>query len=176
MSEFLDKLKEEHATYEYPMHLKPAMNSEQRLRTIQRAIQMLQPHNFDTLAFSGISGSSIGFILAHILNKEVISVRQPGVMRRAGGRDVEGYRKAQRYIIVDDLISTGKTVARVIRGVRQLAFHAQCVGALLYYNQKFIVPTSVYNNSDDSYAWRSVEWAIGEMDKAEAAGKRPEEV
>src|SRR5229473_3316905 len=96
--------------YQYPTHLRPAMNREERKETVEACIAKLQRYEFDTLAFSGISGASIGFILAQLMDKEVISVRQPGTYRRADNQYLEeGYCHALKYVIVDDLISTGTT-------------------------------------------------------------------
>lgn len=161
--------------YQYPTHLRPAMNREERKETIEACIEKLSREEFDTLAFSGISGSSIGFILAHMMNKEVISVRQPEVKRRAGNQYTEeGYRHALKYIVVDDLISTGTTVARVIRGVRKIAPQAQLAGILVYYNRVKIVRPPTPFDDEYSYEWSGVARELRDQDASEANGIHPE--
>jgi len=162
--------KPEGPAYQYPTHLRPAMNREERKETIEACIAKLSHEEFDTIAFSGISGASIGFILAHMMDKEVISVRQPGVKRRAGNQYTEeGYRHALKYIVVDDLISTGTTVARVIRGVRKIAPKAELAGILVYYNRvKIVRPPTPYDD-EYSYEWHGVADMVRRMDADEAA-------
>jgi adenine/guanine phosphoribosyltransferase-like PRPP-binding protein len=161
--------------YQYPSHLRPAMNREERRETVEACIQKLRQYEFDTLAFSGISGVSIGFILAQLMDKEVISVRQPGVRRRAGSQyNEEGYRHALKYVIIDDLISTGTTAARVIRGVRKIAPQAELVGILVYYNCVQLVRPPTPFDDKHSYEWTNVSRVLREMDYAELEGKHPE--
>lgn len=161
--------------YQYPTHLRPAMNREERKETVEECIQKLRQFDFDTLAFSGISGASIGFILAQLMDKEIISVRQPGVKRRAGNQyNEEGYRHALKYVVIDDLISTGTTAARVIRGVRKIAPQAELVGILVYYNRVVLLRPPTPFDEEHSYGWNSVSRTLREMDYAESQGKHPE--
>jgi len=167
--------KPEGPAYQYPTHLRPAMNREERKETIEACIAKLSHEEFDTIAFSGISGASIGFILAHMMDKEVISVRQPGVKRRAGNQYTEeGYRHALKYIVVDDLISTGTTVARVIRGVRKIAPQAELAGILVYYNRVKVIHPPTPFDDEYSYEWSGVARELRDQDFAESQGKHPE--
>lgn len=162
--------------YQYPTHLRPAMNRVERKKTVEACIEKLRQYEFDTLAFSGISGASIGFILAQLMDKEVISVRQPGVKRHAGNQyNEEGYRHALKYIVIDDLISTGTTVARVIRGVRKIAPQAEFVGVLVYYNRVKLVKPPTPFDDEYSYEWNSVAHVLRDMDMDEKDGKSVED-
>lgn len=154
--------------YQYPSHLAPVLNRRTRDATVKKCIEVLLNHDFDTLAFSGMSGAGIGFVLAHILHKEVILIRKPGEPRRAGMTYFnEGYKDAKRYVIIDDLISTGTTAARVIRGVRELCPNAFLVGILTYFSG----PTMV---NEHTYTWRSVQQIVESMDFSAANGKPTE--
>jgi orotate phosphoribosyltransferase-like protein len=147
------------------------MNREERKETVEACIQKLQQFDFDTFAFSGISGTSMGFILAQLLDKEVISVRQPGVKRRASSQyNEEGYRHALKYVIIDDLISTGTTGARVIRGVRKIAPQAELVGILVYYNCVQLIRPPTPFDDKHPYEWANVSRVLREMDHAESEG------
>lgn len=157
--------------YQYPTHLMPAMNREERKKTVKKCIQELDGMQYDTLAFSGVSGASFGFILAEFLDKEIISVRQPGVKRRAGNQyNEEGYRHALKYIVIDDLISTGITVARVINGVQKIAPQAELAGILLYYHGPKILKPPTFNDGDSSYGWNSVQSALARIKEYEKSG------
>lgn len=97
----------------------------QRLELAERA---LRTHEFDTLAFRGMSGAFIGPALAAKLKKEMILVR-----KNDGSHSpyvTEGYKAASRYIIVDDFIDSGETKRRIIEAVQQFAPDANFVGLL----------------------------------------------
>jgi orotate phosphoribosyltransferase len=159
--------------YQYPSHLRPALNKEERYRTLERCTELLSHYEFDTLAFSGVSGAAVGFVLAHLLDKEVIIVRKPDERRRAGQHyNVEGYIKAKRYIIVDDIVASGTTAARVIRGVRVVAPTAELVGILTYDNRAKIITHDPF--AEFPTTWNDVQRCVQLMDRAEAEGKPPE--
>lgn len=125
--------------YQYPSHLRPALNKEERQNTIAQCLELAKQYDFDTFAFSGTSGAAVGFVLAHLLNKEVIVVRKPNEPRRAGiAYEVEGYRHSVRYMIVDDLISTGTTAGRIVHGVRRIAPTAEPIGILTYNSMRVV--------------------------------------
>lgn len=84
---------------------------------------------YDTLAFSGYSGALIAPILALAMGKDMALVRKKGDVR-ASSYDVEGYKNIKKYIIVDDFVCSGDTAARIIKGVKQFAPDAKCLGVL----------------------------------------------
>jgi adenine/guanine phosphoribosyltransferase-like PRPP-binding protein len=111
------------------------------------------PVEFDTIAFSGCSGTMFGPILALHLNKEMILVRKeqdcPSNNKRIrklqghinhSQRRVEGYTECKRYIIVDDQVSMGDTVKRMAKEIRAFAPEAQCVAVYQYFEAGFLTP------------------------------------
>lgn len=68
---------------------------------------------FDAIAFSGMSGALIAPTLADLLGKELILVRKPSDNSHSYDT-VQGFRDGVSYIVVDDFISTGKTVKYII--------------------------------------------------------------
>jgi len=95
---------------------------------------------FDSIAFSGMSGAVFAPILAHILKKEIIMVRKGVDMPERGHSSfgVEGYAAAKRYVIVDDLVSTGATAQYIHGHIRQdFAPDAECVGVYCYLTDAF---------------------------------------
>ena len=109
---------------------------------LRRAIKTIRKSKleFDAIAFSGMSGAMFAPILAHILKKEIIMVRKRADMPERGHSSfgVEGYAAAKRYVIVDDLVSTG-TTARYIHGhiSQDFAPDAACVGVYCYLTDEF---------------------------------------
>lgn len=134
--------------YQCSSHIEPMINPMMRNDVIERSVVALQDYEFDTLAFQGASGIGISMILAHLLHKEVIMVRKQGEPRHAYARyKVEGFLKAKRYFIIDDLIASGATIAQVIRGVRSIVPSAELAGVLLYYQGiEIITPSTDFDD------------------------------
>lgn len=104
--------------------MKPASLRE-RLRAATKA---LRSHNFDTLAFRGMSGAFLGPALAARLNKQMILVR-----KNDGSHSpylVEGNTNARRYIIVDDFVDSGETMTAITEKVKEFAPSASFLGLL----------------------------------------------
>lgn len=93
------------------------------------AQQVLEDYEFDTIAFRGMSGALIAPILALNLQKELILVRKPADDSHSWFK-VEGNKDAQRYVIVDDFESSGKTKRTIIEAVRTFAPDANYLGFL----------------------------------------------
>jgi adenine/guanine phosphoribosyltransferase-like PRPP-binding protein len=122
------------------------VNKDERNRLLKRCRRELRKFDdFDTIAFSGNSGSLMSFPLAHKLNKEIIVVRKPRQIEMAHGCFlIEGVIPFNRKIvIVDDFVSAGKTVRYIVNTIREEdkkrnngITTCEFVGILLY-NQKF---------------------------------------
>lgn len=104
--------------------------------TIKKAEWLKKETGFDTIAFSGISGSAIAFILSHWLDIPLLCVRKRGEnshYHAGGGRILEGnVRDVKKYIITDDFIASGATCNHIIESIRDGNSSARCVGMLMY--------------------------------------------
>lgn len=95
---------------------------------------------FDSLAFSGMSGALFAPMLARSLGKELIMVRKradqsrhnPGVNHSPFA--VEGFSGCKLYVIVDDTVSMGGTVRHIVTEIKSFAPDAQCVGIFCYWD------------------------------------------
>lgn len=89
---------------------------------------------FDTLIGTGLSGALVVPILARALRKHYMIIRKPGDDSHAGGQH-EGIL-GERFIFVDDFISTGTTMRRVLRQVQEMLIddceESQFVGVYEY--------------------------------------------
>lgn len=90
----------------------------QRDTAVRDAVKALKDKNFDTIAVSGVSGLLLGPILAYKLKKELIVVRKN--QGAHSSHITEGYDRSKRYIIVDDVVSSGATLHRIIEAVSKL--------------------------------------------------------
>lgn len=102
-------------------------------------IELLQEtYKFQALACRGSSGMMAASVLGIALQLPVIYVRKEEEFSH--GSSVEsnaGYRTLERYLIVDDLICTGNTLAKIADKIENYAKRNSmkppvCVGAFLY--------------------------------------------
>jgi orotate phosphoribosyltransferase-like protein len=113
-------------------------------KTITTAESMRKIFQYDTIAFSGVSGAAMAFILSHWLSVPLLCVRRAGDNSHYfNGRHshCEGNFDAKRYMIVDDFISSGSTVNYIIDTIYKEVPAAKCVGMLMY-AQTFITTHS----------------------------------
>ncbi len=85
---------------------------------------------FDAIAFRGLSGAVIAPMVALKLRKTLIAIRKEKTNH--SHRLVEGDLNAKTYIIVDDLISSGITVRKIVRELKRLNKEQKCLGVVLY--------------------------------------------
>jgi adenine/guanine phosphoribosyltransferase-like PRPP-binding protein len=84
---------------------------------------------FDSLAFRGVSGAMIAPSLADRLSLGIVAIRKPNDGSHSSAQ-VEASWGASRYVIVDDLISSGRTCRAIIEAGDEARL--TCVGILLY--------------------------------------------
>lgn len=124
-------------SYEHAYYLGPVIQPEHMFDTTTEAAARLQELSvdFDTIVFRGVSGCLFGIPLAHKLGKNMIVVRKGE--NNHSGRLCEGHSGVKRYIIVDDLVDTGKTVRYIVGAVKAFADKpAVCIGVFCYYEHK----------------------------------------
>jgi orotate phosphoribosyltransferase-like protein len=102
---------------------------------IRLALQIQEDFECDTIAFSGHSGSALAFILAHELHLPLLCVRKSQDDSHFNfdyNKGVEGNISTRKYFIVDDLITSGTTMNRIVRSIQDAIPEAQCAAILLY--------------------------------------------
>lgn len=97
--------------------------------------------NIDSIVCTGVSGLAVASAVCYLTNKNLVIVRKPGVASHASYL-VEGLptKKPLRYIFLDDFISSGETVKRVILAINNEIGkeNAHFCGLMLYsYDVKF---------------------------------------
>lgn len=70
--------------------------------------------NFDAIMYRGMSGAGVATTIGYLLNKPLIMVRKETNSCHSHAL-IEGAIKANRVIIIDDCISTGNTLATMVR-------------------------------------------------------------
>ena len=92
--------------------------------------------SFEFVAVTGVSGLVVGSIVAHKLKKRLIVVRKKNDSSNATC-EVEGIpsghnQTKKRYIIIDDLISSGGTIRRIISQIKNHNKDCRCIGICTY--------------------------------------------
>ena len=101
--------------------------------------------DFQVIACQGVSGLAFASVLAYRMEKGLLVVRKEGKVESSHScMGIEGCIPTgnDKWLIVDDFVSTGATMARILRMV---GWHSRLVGAYLYQGQG---PKRFYNKSD----------------------------
>jgi len=98
-------------------HLKRALDFEDMHQVVDEICVALADVEFDTIAHRGVSGALIAPVVAYKMRKEQIIVRKNKGAGCASGRWVEGHKHARKYIVIDDLVSSGSTFIQTVFGV-----------------------------------------------------------
>lgn len=101
-------------------------------------------HDYDAIAFCGLSGAPLAGALSYRLHKPLIVVRKGDDRHYNRNAVFSAADDVRRYIIVDDLIETGTTVNHIKDRIKEIYFDAKCVGIYLYAQQLMM-------NSCDNY-------------------------
>lgn len=149
-----------HASYLAPM-LSPARVSVIVNKTVECIEQRINPH-YDAIVYRGQSGALIAPIVAYRLGKPCVPVRKDEeVKHMANGEIISGSHSSYqvelladyaRYLIVDDLIDSGKTCKAIIQACA--LNNMECMG-IVCYNQGVYADwmPSVKRSLDDLY-WK----------------------
>lgn len=104
-------------------------------KTLAGAEYIKRQYNFDTIAFCGVSGAAMAFLIAHAMKLPTLCVRKEddaSHYRRYRNTPLEGNMNTLRYLILDDFISSGNTVNYIIDCITKELPRADCVAMLMY--------------------------------------------
>jgi adenine/guanine phosphoribosyltransferase-like PRPP-binding protein len=132
---------------QHSSYLKEAISSpSQMARTVSETVKQIRELmagkkqlQIDAIACCGVSGITIAAPVAIRLKKQLIIVRKQEENSHASFK-VEGLIKGKvfSYLIVDDLIESGRTCRNIISNISESNRFGVCVGAFLYNSQKFV--------------------------------------
>lgn len=105
-------------------------------KSVRKARDMLKGIKFDVFVGTGMSGALVVPVLAYALRKRYAIVRKSNDNGKANHSEysVEGtFRPGDRWLFVDDFVSTGRTVRRVHSAMRaKCSVKLSYVGMYLY--------------------------------------------
>lgn len=123
-------------------HTSQILNHKNRNKIIIKAVcDLRKVENFDSIVCCGTSGLLVVPQIAELLNKHIVIVRKRDE-RSYSSFGVEGVAP-YRYIIIDDLICSGKTVRHIKNSIKDEHPRATCVGVYCY------LPTECAYRADD---------------------------
>lgn len=122
------------------LYLTPVFNQKMFPRTVRKTVttarKLQAKYKFDTIAFCGISGAAIAFLLSHRLKLPLLCVRKRNETSHYREQRrytlLEGNIDCDKYLIVDDFIATGDTVNHIINSISKELPRAKCVSMLMY--------------------------------------------
>lgn len=107
---------------------------------VPRICAVLRKHRFESIAVQGMSGATIGSIVAYELGKTICLVRKMNdpshgvdhhrLLHPTASFFVEGDVAVKRYVILDDFISSGDTVLNIIESMKDFAPWARAIGMI----------------------------------------------
>lgn len=138
----------------HPQHFPQVVDA-----TLKAARQVLETDSYDTIAFTGMSGAGLAFILSHALGIPLMCARKKddsshftNFNNKTTSR-CEGHVSIGRYLIVDDCISSGDTMRYIIRSIKDICPNAECAAIILYattsaHVNSFVPYYKVYTGDD----------------------------
>ncbi len=118
-----------HLKTQYLQSLDPTLLKKE----IALAVKSVRSLTFKSIAFRGVSGALVAPIVAVRLKKGLIVVRKEA--NEHSTYLVEGHRLIgpQKYIIIDDFPSTGDTIKKILKEIKDRHNQsAKCVGVYFY--------------------------------------------
>jgi adenine/guanine phosphoribosyltransferase-like PRPP-binding protein len=124
-------------------HTCHVLNHKTRNRIIIKAVCDLRKiEHFDSIVCCGISGLLVAPQIAEILNKHLVVIRKEND-KCYSDFGIEGVAP-YRYIIIDDLICSGKTVRHIKNTIKEDYPRAICIGVYCY-----LPDDSAYRDDED---------------------------
>ena len=102
-------------------------------------------NEFDSIACSGVSGITFGSVLAYRLNKPLVVVRKQKESSHAS-YSVENGFNGMRYLIVDDFVCSGHTIAYIYYRIKHEYPKAKMYNVLTYWP---------FDKMIESFHWQS---------------------
>lgn len=143
--------------YKHCSYLEKLIRIENLTKYVGLAVRALKHHDFDAIAYRGHSGALIAIPVALALKKPLILVRKHWNNKAChSGYPVEGYAATKRYVIIDDFVCSGATVATIQCAIKRFAPKAECLGTLEA-NDLDEVTVRGYERRKETYKLRQID-------------------
>jgi len=101
------------------------------IKFICRALELV---DCDAIAFTGMSGALMAPKIAELTGKKLVMVRKSGDDSHSSFRVEATTTKVYKYVIIDDLIFSGRTVNHIIKTLKESSNFqlAKCQAIIMY--------------------------------------------
>ena len=115
-------------------------NPDEMAKVVTRAVRMLNKHKgeFDSIVVRGVSGLMIGAPVALKMGKPLLVVRKPNELRHTSVPIANHVRSGDRYIILDDFVSSGVTARSIAYAMKKDRPKAQLVATYMYQSNQYL--------------------------------------
>lgn len=113
-------------------YFRSALSDNRRENVLQKWDQVVQKHEFDSIAVRGLSGATMGGVLSYLSKKDLVVLRKNSDFSPHSLSTVELENKPNKFIIVDDLISSGNTIQIINNELQYYPDNPKCVAIFLY--------------------------------------------
>lgn len=134
--------------HEAAYYLENIINTAELPKAVDRAAKKLKKVEFDTIAFRGISGALTAIPLALKMKKTLLAVRKPEDLDNHSSHRVEGDIGARKYIVVDDIVGSGRTKREIQEEITKVAPNAEYVGVYEFTGNNFRRKHAYKNRAD----------------------------
>lgn len=136
--------------YVQSSHMRSTLIQENLRSTTAKIVKALKEFDkevpFDAIAFRGMSGAMLAGILSYRLKKDLLLVRKPEDSTHSPYK-VEGNHGAEKYVIVDDIVSSGATVKNIVQSIYKECGQSRApkiVGIMMYLENVGVRPIREY--------------------------------
>lgn len=113
-----------------------------RVRKLKKALK------FNTLAVCGHSGIVIGSIISYRTGIPLLIVRKTGD-KCNDSHEINGQIPSKcKYLIIDDLIDTGRTIRRIIKKIKSATYKETIPVGILLYFRRYSIPFQYSPNKE----------------------------
>lgn len=117
----------------YADYLSKVFDSKSRKKVVVKITKLLKNTTlkYDGIVVTGVSGITIGILVAHALNVDLVIVRKETLKCCHSTFRVENGRVDGRYVFLDDCIDSGRTFSKV-KKLLKTECSAKIVGKIFY--------------------------------------------
>ncbi len=96
----------------YSLYLETVFEPDLFKRSVNDIVNILKTIQYDAIVFRGNSGALMSGALSLRTGKPMVMVRKRGENNHSG-MNTEGYQMVEKFVIIDDLISSGGTICSI---------------------------------------------------------------
>lgn len=110
------------------------------IQKFAKAMLKVLPENVDGLLSTGVSGNSIASAMLTLSKKPLFHYYIRKNNDKSHGGNCVGYHGCHNYAIVDDIVSTGTTIKKILTKAKKQKLRISCIITVLNYEVDRVYP------------------------------------